>query len=83
MVKCYICGFEEAEYKCPRCGRWVCQHDWAGRHCAACEATLCRICGERFSISTCVKCGRPVCERCSVRRGLFRICKYCLESSVY
>ncbi|WP_148682650.1 hypothetical protein [Pyrobaculum ferrireducens] len=80
-MRCQICGYEEAERRCPRCGRWACRHDWAGEHCAACEATLCRICRQNFSISTCIVCGRPVCEKCSVRRGLGRICINCLGAS--
>jgi len=35
-VKCQICGFEEAERRCPRCGRSVCRFDWAGEHCVVC-----------------------------------------------
>ncbi|RFA94887.1 hypothetical protein CGL51_09105 [Pyrobaculum aerophilum] len=80
MVQCYICGFEEAKYKCPKCGRLVCRHDWAGAYCAACEATLCRLCKSNFSISVCIVCGRLVCEKCSVRRGLGRVCKDCMRN---
>ncbi|MFB6489928.1 MAG: hypothetical protein TU35_001560 [Thermoproteus sp. AZ2] len=81
MRLCELCGWEPADFKCPRCGRLVCRYDWAGDRCAACEATLCRICGVNYSVSTCYICGRPVCERCSVRRGLLRICVDCLRSS--
>ncbi len=80
-MKCQICGFEEAERRCPRCGRSVCRFDWAGEHCVVCAETLCRICGRNFSISTCVVCGQLVCEECSVRRGLGRVCKNCLKTS--
>ncbi|MEM0369470.1 MAG: hypothetical protein QXK71_00415 [Pyrobaculum sp.] len=78
MALCQICGFEKAVYKCKRCGRWVCEFDWAGEHCAVCEYTQCRVCKRRFSISTCVICGAVVCGGCSVKRGLGRICKNCL-----
>ncbi|MEZ0318904.1 MAG: hypothetical protein ABWK05_02785 [Pyrobaculum sp.] len=77
---CQICGFEVATKRCPRCGRLVCEHDWAGGICAACEDTLCKLCRTNYSISTCMICGAPVCENCSVRRGLGRVCKKCINT---
>ncbi|MCI4464405.1 MAG: hypothetical protein JHC22_01220 [Thermoproteus sp.] len=80
VVRCEICGWEPAEFVCPKCGRRVCRYDMGARYCKACEETLCRLCGVRYSVSTCYKCGRLVCERCSARRGLLRICVDCLRA---
>ncbi|ACB40390.1 zinc finger HIT domain-containing protein [Pyrobaculum neutrophilum] len=77
MELCQICGFEKAELRCPRCGRRVCRHDWAGDRCAVCDSTLCRLCGRFFAVSTCAICGRPVCDGCSIRVGLGRVCREC------
>ncbi|CCC81574.1 Zn finger protein [Thermoproteus tenax Kra 1] len=77
---CEICGWERADFRCPKCGRLVCRYDKGARYCRACEETLCEICGDAYSIATCYRCGKLVCDKCSVRRGLLRICVECLRA---
>ncbi len=74
---CEVCGRAPTSHSCPLCGRGVCEEDWAGGHCVACEATLCELCRRRLSVGYCAVCGRLVCEECSVEEGVVRLCAEC------
>lgn len=86
MVKCVICGINDALYKCRLCGRMVCSKDYD--HviglCSICKTTRCEICGRYPSIGYCLVCGRVGCEDCLIQVTLVSyVCRECVRKGLY
>ena len=81
-MKCEICEENLAILRCPICNRNICENcfDKENNLCLICKELLCYICRKRLSISVCAICGKPICRIDSVRFGLMRICKNCLNT---
>ncbi|WP_440059191.1 hypothetical protein ACSU1N_05230 [Thermogladius sp. 4427co] len=71
MRTCDICGMKEGRYKCPVCGRFVCEDDFdfEKNMCIACASARCEICGKNLAIGYCRICGRIGCEECLVEES--------------
>lgn len=77
---CEVCGRRPALYKCPRCGRLVCEkcYDWEKNFCFVCSATLCEVCRKKHATEVCQVCGKAVCPSCLVRVDKSRVaCREC------
>ena len=86
MVKCEVCGVEEASLKCPVCGRLVCELDFDKSRgvCLVCSRALCSVCGRYLAIGLCSICASPVCEDCAIEVSPVEIvCRRCWERGLH
>ncbi|WP_244372465.1 hypothetical protein [Staphylothermus marinus] len=86
MKVCDICESKPAKYKCPVCGRYVCEDDFDFNKgvCKVCSETMCEICGKYPSIGYCMICGRNGCEDCLIQvTPVSYVCKECIRQGRY
>ncbi|ADM28013.1 hypothetical protein Igag_1207 [Ignisphaera aggregans DSM 17230] len=82
---CEICFEKPAYYRCPLCGRYVCEEHFNRRlnRCYICIESGCNVCYRNLAIAECQLCGRRICHKCSIELDeVRRICYLCIIGSI-